>query len=56
MDAKQKSRKTTEINKIKEFISCVSDKKYAQANKYLGEVVNSKIENRINKSLEKPLF
>lgn len=41
---------------ISKFISAVSDKKYAEANKYLQGAVEDKIQKRISNATEKPLF
>ena len=48
--------KTKETHSIVSFITAISNKNYAQANKYLKLVVNEKIKNRINKAASKPLF
>lgn len=54
---KAKSKKTLKESKeIVSFISAISSKKYALANKYLKSVINSKIQNRIKSSLNEPLF
>ena len=45
-----------ETKYIAQFISSVSDKKYALAHKYLRAVINEKIEARIATSLNDPLF
>ena len=41
---------------VSEFITAISVKNYAQANKYLKGIIESKIQNRINLSLNEPLF
>lgn len=41
---------------IKNFIKTVGEKNYSEANKYLQDVIDIKIKDRIKKSLEKPLF
>lgn len=41
---------------ISKFISAVSDKNYAEANKYLQGVVEDKLQQRIDSATEKPLF
>jgi len=43
-------------NKIIKFIEQISNKNYAQANKYLKSLIEDKITNKINKATEKPLF
>jgi len=53
---KTKKKVVKESADIKGFIAAISGKKYALANKYLKAVINSKIENRINSSLNEPLF
>lgn len=54
----EEAKKANEETKqqISKFISSVSDKNYAEANKYLQGVVEDKIQNRINNATEKPLF
>lgn len=47
--AKVKAKESTDI---RNFIKCISQKNYAEANKYLQEVVNSKIKERIAQSLK----
>ena len=42
--------------KIQSFISSISEKKYAAANKYLKEVLDSKMRVRISAVKQKPLF
>jgi len=42
--------------KISKFIEELSNKNYAEANKYLKSVVEDKLEQRINTASEKPLF
>ena len=51
-------KKTSEKTKqdISKFISAVSDKKYADAHKYLQGAVEDKVLTRINKAADKPLF
>ena len=43
-------------NKIIKFIEQISNKNYAQANKYLKSLIEDKITNKINKATERPLF
>ena len=50
------TRKKAEKVEIKKFISNISAKKYAEADKYLRAVIDSKLEKQINDTLEKPLF
>jgi hypothetical protein len=51
-----KEEQHTESESIVKFINAISSKNYAQANKYLKGIVDSKIENRISASLNEPLF
>jgi len=41
---------------IARFVNAISNKSYAKANKYLSNVVNERIKQRINRQLDKPLF
>jgi ribosomal protein S3AE len=43
-------------NKIIKFIEEVSNKNYAQANKYLKSLIEDKITKKIDKATDKPLF
>jgi|TARA_R100000664_G_scaffold16516_1_gene25288 Zn-dependent oligopeptidase len=45
-----------EKNKIIKFIEEVSNKNYAQANKYLKSLIEDKITKKIDKATDKPLF
>lgn len=45
-----------ERKQIREFIKQVGLKNYSEANKYLENVINSKVKDRIRKSFDKPLF
>lgn len=56
--AKQKKvvKESSEASDIKMFIDALSTGKYAQANKYLVNVIESKISARISASLDEPLF
>lgn len=53
---RKKVVKVEESKDIKNFISAISGKKYALANKYLKSVINSKLQQRIKSSLNEPLF
>ena len=55
---KNKSKKTpiAESNGIAAFINAISSKNYSQANKYLKGVIEGKLKQRINVSLNEPLF
>jgi hypothetical protein len=45
-----------ESNDIVKFIEALSAEKYAQANKYLVNIIETKISDRISASLDEPLF
>jgi len=45
-----------EKNKISKFIEELSNKNYAQANKYLKSVIEDKLKAKIDTATEKPLF
>ena len=45
-----------EKRKIQQFIGSVTEKNYAQANKYLKEVLDSKMGSRIAQVTNKPIF
>lgn len=47
---------STDIYSIHKFISALSSKNYAAANKYLKSAIESKLKNRINNQLDTPLF
>jgi len=47
---------TTEYQGIQKFISAISSKNYAAANKYLKSVIELKLKTRINNQLDTPLF
>lgn len=51
--AKKKAISNNENTDILNFIKCISQKNYSEANKYLQEVVGSKIKERIKQSLKK---
>jgi len=46
----------TESKNISNFITAISTKNYAQANKYLKDVIEAKLQARISASLNEPLF
>jgi len=56
MSVTKKKAKITPKGKINKFISSVSNKNYAEANKYLQSVVEDKVLVRINSATDKPLF
>lgn len=47
---------TTERENILNFIKNISQKNYAEANKYLQEVINSKLKDRIEQTSDQKLF
>lgn len=51
-----KRSKLKESAEIANFITSISSKKYAQANKYLKAIITDKIQARIKNSLNEPLF
>jgi len=53
---KEDEEMVSESSGIAKFINAISSKNYAQANKYLKGIMDSKIENRISASLNEPLF
>lgn len=54
--AKKKKSVVKESQAIKSFITSISAKKYAQAHKYLKQIIEDKIQSKITSSLHKPLF
>lgn len=59
MGSKDKAIKKAKMNEaadIANFITAISSKKYAQANKYLKGIITDKIQSRIKRSLNEPLF
>lgn len=53
---REKGEVIKESEDIVAFITALSTKKYALANKYLQRVVEEKIKTRINSCLQEPLF
>lgn len=53
---KEDEEMVSESSGIVKFINAISSKNYAQANKYLKGIIESKLENKITKSLNEPLF
>jgi stalled ribosome alternative rescue factor ArfA len=51
-----RSKKITESNDISRFIECLLAKNYADANKHLNQVVETKLQNKIQQELNTPLF
>lgn len=49
-------KESSDASNIKEFIEALSSGKYAEANKYLVNVIENKISARISASLDEPLF
>ena len=56
MSQHKKIESSSEKQVISQFITAISDKKYAQAHKYLKQVIEDKIKTRIASSLNQPLF
>lgn len=52
----QPSQLTHESQLVSLLISAVSNKNYAEANKYLNSIIVSKIQSRISKAVDTPLF
>lgn len=52
----KKARQLKESHDIVNFITAISSKKYALANKYLKGIITDKIQTRIQRSLNEPLF
>lgn len=51
-----KRSKLKESQQVANFITSISSKKYALANKYLKDIITDKIQARIKNSLNEPLF
>lgn len=47
--------KETQLN-IKQFVQCVMEKNYAQADKYLQAAIQHKIQNRMERAKQKNIF
>lgn len=54
--SKKKRKKMEESTDIASFIESILNKNYAEANKYLNNAVELKIQKRIEQELAKPLF
>lgn len=52
----EKAMHLKESSDIVNFITAISSKKYALANKYLKGIITDKIQTRIQRSLNEPLF
>lgn len=52
----QQSAVSSERKNILNFIRNISQKNYAEANKYLQEVIDSKLKDRIQKASKKEIF
>lgn len=52
----KKAKTLKESQDIVNFITAISSKKYALANKYLKGIITDKIQTRIQRSLNEPLF
>jgi hypothetical protein len=53
---KKKDDETLTESTILNFIDCILEKKYDDASKYLTSILNSKLQARIEKELDTPLF
>ena len=53
---KKKDDETLTESPILNFIDCILEKKYDDASKYLTSILNSKLQARIEKELDTPLF
>jgi hypothetical protein len=54
---KSKNKKVVkESTLLTNFIMCIAEEKYAQANKYLQQVIHSKLETKIAQSIKPTLF
>lgn len=53
---KRKTKVLKDSVEVSKFITAISSKNYAQANKYLKGIIEAKIQNRINSALNEPLF
>lgn len=53
---KRKKKVLKDSVEVSKFITAISSKNYAQANKYLKGIIEAKIQNRINSALNEPLF
>ena len=47
---------SAEKKNLLNFIKTISQKNYAEANKYLQDVINSKLKDRIKKATKKEIF
>jgi hypothetical protein len=54
--AKKKKKQVNENFNISAFINCVLEKNYSEANKYLTDILTSKMQQRIESELSTPLF
>ena len=53
---KKKKKVVKESALIANFIKCVAEKNYSEANKYLRQVIEAKLEARISKAIKPTLF
>ena len=56
MKVSSEEQPLSESTAILKFISAISAKNYAAANKYLKSAIESKLKSRINNQLDTPLF
>ena len=55
-DKKSNKQKLNEHQEIVKFLSSISQKNYSEANKYLQNVIDSKLKAKINEALKEKLF
>ena len=53
---KKKKKIVKENTLISNFIKCIAEEKYAEANKYLQQAIHSKLEAKIAQSMKPTLF
>jgi hypothetical protein len=55
-DKKSDKKKLNEHQEIVKFLSSISQKNYSEANKYLQNVIDSKLKAKIGEALKEKLF
>jgi hypothetical protein len=55
-DKKKKKKIVKESTLLANFIKCIAEEKYAEANKYLQQAIHSKLETKIAQSIKPTLF
>lgn len=53
---KKKKKIVKESTLLANFIKCIAEEKYAEANKYLQQAIHSKLETKIAQSIKPTLF